>query len=989
MICRLTASKFCSDVGLDDDEYISQVRIKITDVADKGLTLFTNVDGSGQPDIDGDYYVFNTAEGDVAPNVYVKGPANFSGDIELDIEFTVTDPVADDSFEVTDGSNTFTDSKEHTLSFAPVTDEIEIKEPISVEGDGSTDPDTGITTLNGPGTIKLTLDVEQLGTQPNPDSVDQATGDTDGSEQLTHILITGVPAGVSVKGAESIAEGQWLLPVGDNWASITGDPLQPELEFVVSGFAGDFNEKITITAYSKDQGENTTYEHDSIEWQLDYTAVEGPGPDLPEVELEATPLPQKEDEPFALDQVVTGTIEEGATGTDAYSVTLTIRTSPDDETTFDGMDRVEVVEVDEDGNESTVVLWTKTESVGTGENGQEVLEQMLGEIMVNAPEHANSNNLEDGVLKLDISLSVHADGISRVDSAEPEVDITPVTDKIDIEVGTNIMDEGEPIPLDIKLPVETMDGAQGNATEGWTIVDGKVYIHIADDGTGLQGELTGGDTLEEVTSGPAGTPTGGKLYTIDVDQLDTLEFVPDPAHPHQTGELGVTVLVEHQESGAGNIVVSTETGSIAIHKSNSGFTVVIEAEGEELNDANPDPGDRVHVSFEEATLVDGAETVDSAFISGLPDGFTVWVGDKMANNAGGGIWSIPLDNGELPDNLYIQPPKHWSGTISKWEKDTNEEGLKLTVMSGHDELEPTPSDIGFDLVITPLADGLLVLDPTLSFGNAGDKISLNLNAGMKDPVSSMGAIGDEHTERTTLKLAGFPDGRKVQFFVDGSGEPIKVVEGETEITDWSTPVAYFDEDTQTWTIIGLTQEDLDSLQFMHGSTAGPQDVGVKAWTYEVDKDGEQVGGNSAVTGENDPIHVKINIGDTVPTKKPDHFLWENKSINGFAGEDTVQLRFADSLTHNDDQNDFSKLKNIEIIDMSGEASGANTITGLTPEDVFKMTDDGNLLKILGDAEDTLTLGDGWNEGVATDGITTFTAIDNDNIKLEVSTIIID
>lgn len=500
------------------------------------------------------------------------------------------------------------------------------------------------------------------------------------------------------------------------------------------------------------------------------------------------------------------------------------------------------------------------------------------------------------------------------------------------------------------------------------------------------GELTGGSSLTLVDTdenpGPDGTPADGKLYTIDVDQLDTLKFVPNPAHPHQTGELKITVLVEHRESGADNVVVSTGTGLIAIHKSNSGFTVDITAEGEELNDDNQQ---RVQVELSNAGLVDVAETVDSAFISGLPEGFTVWVGDDMASNAGNGVWSIPLNaNGELPANLQIQPPKHWSGTLKGW-SESNPNGLKLTVMSGHDDLEPTPSDIGFDLVITPLADGLLVLDPTLSFGNAGDKISLNLNAGMKDPVSSMGADGDEHTERTTLKLTGFPDGRKVQFFVDGSGEPIKVVEGETEITDWNTPAAYFDEDTNTWTIIGLTQENLDSLQFLHGSTAGQKNVGVEAWTYEVGTDGVQVGDPS----DSKSANVAINIGNTVPTNDEDHFLWENKAINGFAGEDTVQLRFADSLTHDEYQNDFGMLKNIEVIDMSGEASGANTITGLTPEDVFKMTEDGNLLKILGDAEDTLTLGDGWNEGVDTSGITTFTAIGNDNIKLEVSTIIID
>ena len=45
-----------------------------------------------------------------------------------------------------------------------------------------------------------------------------------------------------------------------------------------------------------------------------------------------------------------------------------------------------------------------------------------------------------------------------------------------------------------------------------------------------------------------------------------------------------------------------------------------------------------------------------------------------------------------------------------------------------------------------------------------------------------------------------------------------------------------------------------------------------------------------------------------------------------------------------------------------QGSGANSITGLTVEDVFNMTDDDNILKIFGDAgEDTVQLATGWTQ----------------------------
>ncbi len=945
-------------VGADTDEYISEVRISADEVANKGLTLHAADGALLTPD--GGYYTF-TYDGlnsQKAPDVYVKGPANYSGDIKLNIGYTVTDPVADGTIDPATKEGTV----EHTLNFAPVTDKIKLTLG-GIDGGATVE---GVTTQTNPGSIKVKLNVVQTGVQVGKEEGDTVTTDpdTDNSEQLTHILITGVPAGVSVKGAVETATGQWLMTIDSKkW---NGNAiLEHELEFVVSGYAAPFTgQTITITTYSKDTGA-TAYEKDSVEWQLTYTRDgEEDSNDLPNVSLDALDnLVEQEDGPFSLGTVVTGEIDAATAGTSDYNVTLTIRTKEGDDTTFDGMIATQVVE-----NDESITLWTKTEKVSAGQSGQEKLEQMLNEIKVNTPKDANSNNLPGGKLDLDINLSVHADGISRDDSAKPEVVITPVTDDITIGVSTNIEDEGTDVALNIMLPTNTVDGDLG-AAAGWTIVDDKVYIHVAD-GT-LEGQLTDADgNALTVHSGarPDGTPTGGKLYAVDADKLAGLKFVPDATKPHQTGKLDITVLVKNQEQGAGNIEVSIGTGSVEIQQSNSGYKATISAVGEELQ-GKPDD-ELIKLNITDQGLVDDKETIDSAFISGLPDGFTVWVGEPatMASNAGGGTWAIPLEANNLPANISIKPPKNWSGTL---------EGLKLTVMSGHAGLTPTASDISFDLVVNPVANGI-EMNPTLSFGDAGDKIELNLNASMKDPSAATGAkdeegkLTDQYTELTELSLSGFPDGQKVQFFIGDSEVPL---DGSQATFDGST-----------WTITGLSQSDLQNLKFLHGE--GSADITVKGRTYEVNAAGEQYkeSGVPQYSDWSDAKTAAINISPTVPTSGADHFLWDGTAINGFGGEDTVQLRFGDNLN----TTDFSKMENIEIIDMSGEASGANTITGLTAEDVFNMTDENNILKILGDGEDIVGLGGEWGAGERKGDFTTYTATFGvETVKLEIANAIVD
>jgi hypothetical protein len=367
-------------------------------------------------------------------------------------------------------------------------------------------------------------------------------------------------------------------------------------------------------------------------------------------------------------------------------------------------------------------------------------------------------------------------------------------------------------------------------------------------------------------------------------------------------------------------------------------------------------------------LPDADEQLVTAFIEGLPKDFTLYYGNQpdgtdavLASNAGGtgggNTWMIPVSGNTLPAYIAIQAPAHWSGTL---------DDLTLYLVSGEAGNEPTTWPVEFDLTVEPKADAIQ-LGPTLSFGIAGDVIPLNLNAAMKDPVAV--SASDGHHEVVTLQLSGFPDGGKVVFYV-----------GNEEVA------SSYDEATGTHTISGLTQDELNQLGFLHLGTGGVKDIAVRAWTQEVDAAGNPQGAPGAeVTGT-----VRINIADKLSTTGNDQLLWTGDSIDGRAGDDTIQLRYGENLSGTDLAD---KLDNIEVLDLS--LGGENKIELLTAEQVLDITDNRNLLSIKGTSEDSVSLSGAWSTTGATevvDGTTYVVYTQGDatlHIQSGVSTSIVD
>jgi len=253
------------------------------------------------------------------------------------------------------------------------------------------------------------------------------------------------------------------------------------------------------------------------------------------------------------------------------------------------------------------------------------------------------------------------------------------------------------------------------------------------------------------------------------------------------------------------------------------------------------------------------------------------------------------------------------------------------------------------------------LTPTPSFGEEGDIIPLNLNAEMNDREQ----VGPNDTSVETISLQFKGMGEHAAFYIDGV-----LISGGPNVT-------FADG---VYTLTGLTQDQLGKLGFVQGeSSLGA--VQVRAQTVE-----SANGDTSEWTHEAGETWAEIDVTITPQygTTGDDQLLWTGDMVDGRGGDDTIQLRFDETLSGSDLS---SVLRNIETIDMTGR--GADSITGLTAEDVFDMTDSRNTLRIDGDAGgvDTVGLDIGWtlDAGAGVAGYDVYTAtVSSQSVTLEVA-----
>lgn len=451
---------------------------------------------------------------------------------------------------------------------------------------------------------------------------------------------------------------------------------------------------------------------------------------------------------------------------------------------------------------------------------------------------------------------------------------------------------------------------------------------------------------------------------------DALDLVFTPVDM-VSGELTVDAWLRNDETGSVE-VTSTGTQTLPVEISNDGVELTAApASGAEAADSTNDS--LIEIDLSSLALVDddGSEEILTVLLSNLPEGFLVFTGNTTADaslasmtiNAGGtgevNTWVLASGGADLPAYVGILPPQNWSGTL---------DDLSLIVTSGETALSETRVDTLelADVTVTPVANGI-TLDPTNSFGTEGEIIPLNLNAAMVDSEETVvAAVPDASVETTTLQVQGL--GEYAAFYIG---------------TELVTSGVSYDEATDTYTLTGLSQSDLDNLGFVQAEAAlTDMDAGASGVQINVTAHTEDGSDTSASTSDT----VTVNLSAQLATSGDDDLIWTGEAINGRAGEDTVSLRLGESLTGDDLA---AQLNNVETLDLGIE--GVNEITDLAPEDVEAITDSGNALTISGAAEDSVLLsgdwtdnGDGTYTGALASGSVTLT-VEDASVSMPVTT----
>lgn len=159
----------------------------------------------------------------------------------------------------------------------------------------------------------------------------------------------------------------------------------------------------------------------------------------------------------------------------------------------------------------------------------------------------------------------------------------------------------------------------------------------------------------------------------------------------------------------------------------------------------------------------------------------------------------------------------------------------------------------------------------------------------------------------------------------------------------------YDAATDTYTLTGLSQEDLDQLGFLQARDA-LTDQNAAASGVQIRVEAFTVDGES--TSASDTVDLTVNSFAQLGTNGNDSLLWTGGTIDAGAGMDTVRLRNGESLSGSELD---ARLANVEALDLHG-----NAITSLSAADVLGIAGGSDpILKLLGDADDSVTLGEDW------------------------------
>ncbi|MFY4809672.1 hypothetical protein ACOTWH_03450 [Aliarcobacter butzleri] len=641
----------------DNDETLESVTIKAPE-ANSGYKLFI-IDGNTKTEITSDYTLKTTE----LNKVYVEVKENQHGSFDIKGTYTVKDSQyagKDVNYE-TKETKDFT----HKLTITPVTD----TPTIEVE----TGTQTHINVNAGENTeIKIPVKV--------------SSKDTDGSENITKIVISGVPKGVIIDTGSAELDAKITVSEHNGIYTITGHNLNSsnfkDIVFKVDGNANFEYRDITITAYTKD-AQGSIEEQTSTKITLDKThngngGGTGTGPKLDIIVDEIKKdFNATEDTQFNFLDVFKVTVADNSND---GRTELNFKIDVGSNATLKGLD-----------------AYKNADGSYTIKGNRADIESVLANLKVVPNKDFNSNQDADG-----ISIKVETNG----KESTIKVPVTPVTDNLNVEITANdstTIDENGEFNFDIKL-TNNSDKEFTNINDFYVVVNENFEA-----GESSKGELYLGNTKLELVDGKYKLPADYKLG----DSLNLTYKSGEDRH----GAVEIKVIALNKETGATNELTSTGTTTITVKPVASS-----EIEVKKVQDGIEDQ--EMASAKLNVVKADPSEKFESVLIK-VASGVAVYYdnGNALAMNLGDGSWLVPVNSdGTLPQ-IFFKGNEHFGGEI-KFDAIIN-------VKDGNSKSTIELKDSS--VYIKEVADGVTI-DPTKTGIDAKgfEWTSLNLNANMKD-----------------------------------------------------------------------------------------------------------------------------------------------------------------------------------------------------------------------------------------------------------------
>lgn len=643
----------------DNDETLESIIIKAPE-ANSGYKLFI-IDGNTKTEITSDYTLKTTE----LNKVYVEVKENQHGSFDIKGTYTVKDSQyagKDVNYE-TKETKDFT----HKLTITPVTD----TPTIEVE----TGTQTHINVNAGENTeIKIPVKV--------------SSEDTDGSENITKIVISGVPKGVIIDTGSAELDAKITVSEHNGIYTITGHNLNSsnfkDIVFKVDGNANFEYRDITITAFTKD-AEGSKEEQTSTKITLDKThngngGGTGTGPKLDIIVDEVKKdFNATEDTEFNfLDVFKVAVADNSNDGRTELNFKIDVGSNA----TLKGLD-----------------AYKNADGSYTIKGNRADIESVLANLKVVPNKDYNDNHTTD---KGTLDITVTIDGKTPVTAKVP---VTPVTDSLNVEITANdstTIDENGEFNFDIKL-TNNSDKEFTNINDFYVVVNENFEA-----GESSKGELYLGNTKLELVDGKYKLPADYKLG----DSLNLTYKSGEDRH----GVVEIKVVAQNKETGATNELTSTGTTTITVKPVTSS-----KIEAEKVQDGVED-GQMASIKLN-VVKADPSEKFESVLIK-VASGVAVYYngGNSLAMNVGDGSWIVPVNSdGTLPQ-IFFKGSEHLAGNI----------GFEATINVKDGESKVTTTLTG-SVYIKEVADGVTI-DPTKTGidKNAFEWTSLNLNANMKD-----------------------------------------------------------------------------------------------------------------------------------------------------------------------------------------------------------------------------------------------------------------